>query len=91
MPRLPLTCLLLPLLASASAGASDWRQGWGMLPKAPTPASAEAKAPLPMAQLRLQSIGEQWQARIDNTLAGPLQIELRAAPGTRSTACRCSH
>ncbi len=44
-----------------------------------------------MAQLRLQSIGEQWQARIDNTLAGPLQIELRAALGTRSTACRCSH
>jgi hypothetical protein len=34
-----------------------------------------------MAQLRLQPIGEQWQARIDNTLAGPLQIELRAAPG----------
>lgn len=87
MPRLPLTCLLLPLLASASAGASDWRQGWGMLPKPPTRASTAstgagaAKEAVPMAQLRLQPIGEQWQARIDNALAGPLQIELRAAPG----------
>lgn len=87
MPRLPLTCLLLPLLASASAGASDWRQGWGMLPKPPTRASTasngagSAKEAVPMAQLRLQPIGEQWQARIDNALAGPLQIELRAAPG----------
>ena len=44
-----------------------------------------------MAQLRLQPVGGQWQARIDNALAGPLQIELRAAPVTRSTACRCSH
>nr|WP_262921020.1 M23 family metallopeptidase [Stenotrophomonas maltophilia] len=34
-----------------------------------------------MAQLRLQPIGQQWQARIDNALAGPLQVELRAAPG----------
>ena len=26
-----------------------------------------------------QPIGQQWQARIDNALAGPLQVELRAA------------
>ncbi|UUS14504.1 peptidoglycan DD-metalloendopeptidase family protein [Stenotrophomonas sp. CD2] len=34
-----------------------------------------------MAQLRLQPLGEHWQARVDNALAGPLQVELRAAPG----------
>lgn len=43
-----------------------------------------------MAQLRLQPVGTQWQARIDNGLAGPLQIQLRAAPGTRSKASRSS-
>jgi len=82
MPRLPLCCLLLPLLASATAHASDWRQGWGLVPQAaPAGAAAPALQAAPMAQLRLQAVGEQWQARIDNPLAGPLQVELRAAPG----------
>lgn len=82
MPRLPLSCLLLPLLASATAHAGDWRQGWGLVA---SPASAtrsdSAGGAAPMAQLRLQPVGTQWQARIDNGLAGPLQIQLRAAPG----------
>ncbi len=43
-----------------------------------------------MAQLRLQPVGTQWQARIDNGLAGPPQIQLRAAPDTRSKASRSS-
>ncbi|OBU65709.1 peptidase [Stenotrophomonas maltophilia] len=82
MPRLPLTCLLLPLLASTTASAGDWRQGWGLVPQAaPAADSGSARNAAPMAQLRLQPIGEHWQARIDNALAGPLQIELRAAPG----------
>ncbi|WP_448123330.1 M23 family metallopeptidase [Stenotrophomonas riyadhensis] len=85
MPRLPLTCLLLSLLASATASAGDWRQGWGLVPKsapaAPPPRGETAQSAAPMAQLRLQPIGQQWQARIDNALAGPLQVELRAAPG----------
>ncbi len=82
MPRLPLTCLLLCLLASATAHAGDWRQGWGLVPKAaPAIAGESARDATPMARLRLQPVGEQWQARIDNGLAGPLQIELRAAPG----------
>ncbi|MGF6420379.1 hypothetical protein ABH900_003905 [Stenotrophomonas sp. AN71] len=83
MPRLPLTCLLLSLLASTTAHAGDWRQGWGLVDKAVSRAdsSPTAQQAHPMAQLRLQPVGEQWQARIDNGLAGPLQIELRAAPG----------
>ena len=85
MPRLPLTCLLLSLLASATVSAGDWRRGWGLVPKpapvAPPPRGETAQSAAPMAQLRLQPIGQQWQARIDNALAGPLQVELRAAPG----------
>ncbi|HBS56527.1 MAG TPA: M23 family peptidase [Stenotrophomonas sp.] len=82
MPRLPLSCLLLPLLASATAHASDWRQGWGLVPKAGTAtAGDDAPQAAPTTQLRLQAMGGQWQARIDNPLAGPVQIELRPAPG----------
>ncbi len=82
MPRLPLTCLLLFLLASTTTHAGDWRQGWGLIPQTTASASGgTAQDAAPMAQLRLQPIGEQWQARIDNGLAGPLQVELRAAPG----------
>ncbi|KAG1435725.1 hypothetical protein G6F57_020994 [Rhizopus arrhizus] len=44
-------------------------------------AGEAARDATPMARLRLQPVGEHWQARIDNGLAGPLQIELRAAPG----------
>ncbi len=82
MSRLPLSCLLLPLLASATAHAGDWRQGWGLAPpSAPATRAGSAEGAAPMAQLRLQPVGTQWQARIDNGLAGPLQIQLRAAPG----------
>ncbi|MGE6332240.1 M23 family metallopeptidase [Stenotrophomonas sp. NPDC077659] len=82
MPRLPLSCLLLPLLASATAHASDWRQGWGLVPKADVAArSDDAPLAAPTTRLQLQAMGGQWQARIDNPLAGPVQIELRPAPG----------
>ncbi len=82
MPRLPLSCLLLPLLASAIVHASDWRQGWGLVPKSGTAAAGDdAPQAAPTTQLRLQAMGGQWQARIDNPLAGPVQIELRPAPG----------
>ena len=48
MPRLPLSCLLLPLLASATAHAGDWRQGWGLAPLPPVPpAQAVPRAPPP--------------------------------------------
>lgn len=91
MPRLPLSCLLLPLLASATAYAGDWRQGWGLAPpSAPATRAGSAEGAAPMARLRLQPVGTQWQARIDNGLAGPLQIQLRAAPDTRSKASRSS-
>ncbi|EKT4087360.1 M23 family metallopeptidase [Stenotrophomonas maltophilia] len=82
MLRLPLTCLLMSLLASTTASAGDWRQGWGLVsPATPTTHAGSAEGAAPMARLRLQPVGTQWQARIDNGLAGPLQIELRAAPG----------
>ncbi|AWH55522.1 M23 family peptidase [Stenotrophomonas sp. ESTM1D_MKCIP4_1] len=85
MPRLPLSCLLLPLLASVTAHASDWRQGWGLVPKADAAAAAagdDAPQAAPTTRLQLQAMGGQWQARIDNPLAGPVQIELRPAPGS---------
>ncbi|MDV3437731.1 M23 family metallopeptidase [Stenotrophomonas sp. C2852] len=82
MPRLPLSCLLLALLTSATAHAGDWRQGWGLIPPSgPATRAGSVEGATPMAQLRLQPVGTQWQARIDNGLAGPLQIQLRAAPG----------
>ena len=82
MPRPALCCLMLALLPPPIADASDWRQGWGLVPAGPTRAApAAAPSAAPLAQLRLQPVGEHWQARIDNPLAGPLQIELRAAPG----------
>ncbi len=82
MPRPALCCLMFALLGAPIADASDWRQGWGLVPAGPTRAApAAAPSAAPLAQLRLQPVGEQWQARIDNPLAGPLQIELRAAPG----------
>ncbi len=85
MLRLPLTCLLMSLLASTTASAGNWRQGWGLVPKAapaaPPSRGETAQSAAPMAQLRLQPLGEHWQARVDNALAGPLQVELRAAPG----------
>ncbi|MBA0353078.1 M23 family peptidase, partial [Stenotrophomonas maltophilia] len=31
MLRLPLICLLMSLLASTTASAGDWRQGWGLV------------------------------------------------------------
>ncbi|MGG6343955.1 M23 family metallopeptidase [Stenotrophomonas indicatrix] len=84
MRRLPLSCLLLPLLASASANAADWRQGWGLADRKPaSDAAAGNGTPAPQVGLRLQSLGDQWQARIDNPMSGPVQIELRAAPGTQ--------
>ncbi|AWH38134.1 M23 family peptidase [Stenotrophomonas sp. ZAC14D1_NAIMI4_6] len=82
MPRLLLSCLLLCLLASATGHASDWRQGWGLVPKAGASAAGDdAPQAAPTTRLQLQAMGGQWQARIDNPLAGPVQIELRPAPG----------
>lgn len=80
MRRLLLFCLL-PLLAGSPAAAADWRQGWGLTAPATSRAATDAQAPADLAHLRLQAIGDQWQARIDNALAGPVQIELRPAPG----------
>ncbi|WP_303636433.1 MULTISPECIES: M23 family metallopeptidase [Stenotrophomonas] len=83
MPR-PLTCLLIPLFLLANAAhASDWRQGWGLLPGNTAAASAAGQPAPAGVRLRLQAVGEQWQARIDNPLYGPVQIELRPAPGSR--------
>ena len=42
-------------------------------PVAPPPRGETAQSAAPMAQLRLQPIGQQWQARIDNALAGAIQ------------------
>ncbi|WP_440862117.1 M23 family metallopeptidase [Stenotrophomonas maltophilia] len=70
------------LVGGGDAQSDDGGQGWGLVPSsAPTARAGSTEGAAPMAQLRLQQVGTQWQARIDNGLAGPLQIELRAAPG----------
>ncbi|WMJ70156.1 M23 family metallopeptidase [Stenotrophomonas sp. 24(2023)] len=85
MPHLPLTCLLLPVLAAATA-PGDWRQGWGLMQPPPgpvlnTPLPTPEGRPAAVALLKIEGSGERWQARVDNALAGPVQIELRPAPG----------
>lgn len=74
------TSVLLALSTSASA-ADGWRQGWGLAGPPPAPVPQPQPQHPGLAQLRLEGVGDRWQARVDNPLHGPLQIELRAAGG----------
>lgn len=81
MRHLLLLGLLLcaPTVHAAAADAANWRTGWGLVsPPAPT-APLRAAGTGGMATLRLEGSGSQWQARVDNALAGPVQVSLRPA------------
>ncbi len=67
-----LPLLLCPLFASA-APSPDWRSGWG-LTRGPDQGPQHAAGGI--ASVQLESSGERWQARVDNHLAGPVQITL---------------
>lgn len=67
-----LPLLLCPLFAGA-APSPDWRSGWG-LTRGPDPGPQQAAEGI--ASVQLEGSAERWQARVDNHLAGPVQITL---------------
>ncbi|MCW4455002.1 M23 family metallopeptidase [Flavobacterium sp. MXW15] len=80
--------LLLPLSLAATPAGSQWRQGWGLTrPATPPPAddtpAGDAGA---LARLRLEGAAPRYQARVDNLLAGPLQVQLRDRQPGKATA-----
>ncbi len=76
MRLLLILILLLPALASAGS-APGWRAGWGLTRAPASPAPAADAADGAIARLRLEPAGNAWRARVDNRIAGPVQIALR--------------
>jgi murein DD-endopeptidase MepM/ murein hydrolase activator NlpD len=78
-----LTLMMIPALNAWAGPGANWRNGWRLDgPAAPIPAQRAEGAQAPtLAVLTLEGAGDRWQARVDNRLAGPVQIELRPAPG----------
>ncbi|AHY58070.1 M23 family metallopeptidase [Stenotrophomonas rhizophila] len=75
------TLLLCPLAipAVAAPNGAGWRSGWGIAqPPAATPQGADSG---PIASVALEGADRRWQARVDNHLAGPVQVGLRQPPG----------
>ncbi|WP_411851826.1 M23 family metallopeptidase [Stenotrophomonas sp. LGBM10] len=73
--------VLLPLLLSpllAWAAPPDWRSGWGMVQPVGVPQGSSAGA---LASVKLEGGASRWQARVDNHLAGPVQVALRQDTG----------
>ncbi|WNH47840.1 M23 family metallopeptidase [Stenotrophomonas aracearum] len=82
MRRILLLPLLLCPLVTVAAGASpaaSWRTGWGLVPTAD--ATAQGTVAGPVASLTLEGGAPQWQARVENHLAGPVQVALRPGAG----------
>ena len=75
--------MMIPALNAWAGPGANWRNGWHLDgPAAPIPAQRAASAQAPtLAVLTLEGAGDRWQARVDNRLAGPVQIELRPATG----------
>ncbi len=75
--------LLLPLLLSPALGQAgalpDWRSGWGLTT---APADAVQRDQSGIASLKLDASGDAWQARVENHLAGPVQVMLSQDVGT---------
>lgn len=71
--------LLCPLLAQAADAfaAPAWRSGWGLVQQTATPSQGPVAGTL--ASVTLEGGASRWQARVDNHLAGPVQIALRQA------------
>ncbi|WP_260232256.1 M23 family metallopeptidase [Stenotrophomonas rhizophila] len=74
---------MIPVLNAWADPGVNWRKGWHL----DRPASASAPrdglaTDVPaLAVLTLEGAGERWQARVDNRVAGPVQVELRPAAG----------
>lgn len=77
-----LTALLVPLAlqAATAPGGAGWRAGWGLVGTPPADAPA-APVSAGIATVRLEGGGNRWQARVDNHLAGPVQVVLRQPAG----------
>ncbi|MGV8959696.1 MAG: M23 family metallopeptidase [Stenotrophomonas sp.] len=80
-PFLPLVLTVLiggfPLALTAAPSA-QWRQAWGLVPQAAAPdrTAADTRSAA-MTRLRLEGRAPLYQARADNLLAGPVQVQLR--------------
>lgn len=75
--------MMMPVLNAWAGPGANWRNGWRSdRPATAAPAQRTAGAPVPaLALLTLEGAGDRWQARVDNRVAGPVQVELRAAAG----------
>lgn len=82
MRRILLLSLMLCPLVSLAAGttaAPEWRSGWGLV----RPADGATQGPTAgnIASIKLEGGASRWQARVDNHLAGPVQVALRQDSG----------
>jgi len=76
--------LLVPVLNAWAGPGVNWRTGWQLDRPAPATAAHDGLAtdvPV-LAVLILEGAGERWQARVDNRVAGPVQVALQPAAGT---------
>ena len=76
--------LLVPVLNAWAGPGVNWRTGWQLDRPAPATAAHDGLAtdvPV-LAVLTLEGAGERWQARVDNRVAGPVQVALQPAAGT---------
>jgi murein DD-endopeptidase MepM/ murein hydrolase activator NlpD len=81
MRRILLLLLLCPLPSGAAGPdpAASWRSGWGLIRAADaTPQGPVAGS---LASVKLEGGAAQWQARVENHLAGPVQVALRQDAG----------
>lgn len=74
---------MIPVLDASAAPGANWREGWRVeRPAAATAVQRAVDAAAPaLAVLTLEGIGDHWQARVDNRLAGPVQVALGPAAG----------
>lgn len=82
---LALSLLMITVLNAWAAPGVNWRNGWQIdqsSAAAPPRPAVGADAPtLTLAVLSLEGAGDRWQARVDNRVTGPVQVELRPATG----------
>lgn len=75
--------MMIPVLNAWAGPGANWRNGWRLdRPAVATPAQRAAGVEAPaLAVLTLEGAGDRWQARVDNRVAGPVQVELRPTAG----------
>jgi len=77
--------MMMMTVPNAWAGPGvNWRTGWHLDRPAPasSPRDGLATDVPALAVLTLEAAGERWQARVDNRVAGPIQVALQPAAGT---------